>query len=318
MIPTGVLQPQQIATAAQERTGTPVETRGQQRSAEWLEGSVGPSPSGREEPAESSHPVKKPKKHLKVEVEHEGQWPPNRWSFPSELSLYATDESFEGEFLSDMVSQQPDTETGSAAPEGQMPSTAGALAGAVEHSAAEAPSTQVEPGFLVVKMHSAPIYHRLKQPRITSLEAVALIMEVRATLQYLTSHETHPLRGKRPTEVVRALSARFMCLDAVLSVIQVVGPPMNPQEWFPDFVAAIPTEYTPPRAKRNAVSWGNVRLAVRLSEALALLKQGIRPPAEVMINLKRDILHVETGATNLRGPAWDTWRSDDQNHQSSL
>ncbi|KAL8432668.1 hypothetical protein Efla_001063 [Eimeria flavescens] len=40
-----VLQPQQIPTAAQEHTGTSVDTRGRKRPAEGLEGSVGPSPS---------------------------------------------------------------------------------------------------------------------------------------------------------------------------------------------------------------------------------------------------------------------------------
>ncbi|KAL8439958.1 hypothetical protein Efla_006481 [Eimeria flavescens] len=71
-----------------------------------------------------------------------------------DASATASAHLLHGEFLSDMVSQQPDTfgaETGSSAPEGQMPSTAGASAGAVEHSAAEPPSTQVEPGFLMVK-----------------------------------------------------------------------------------------------------------------------------------------------------------------------
>ncbi|KAL8438862.1 hypothetical protein Efla_000780 [Eimeria flavescens] len=271
-----VLQPQQIPTAAQEHTGTSENTQGPKRPAERLEGSVGPSPSGREESAGSSHPVKTPKKHLEVEIEGERQWEPNSPSlFPSEPSLYEADESLEGEFLWDLVSQQPDTfgaEAGSAAAEGQMPLTAGVSAGAVEHSAAEAAATQVEPGFLVVKMHSGSVI-RIRHPLLP------------------TPPKTHPFY-RLPQLLPGEINFR-----------------LRKEGLF--------AKYTPPSATRNPVSWGNVRLAVRLSEALALLQQGMRPTAEVTINLKGDILHPETGATNFRGPAWDTWRSDDQNHHSS-
>ncbi|KAL8427240.1 hypothetical protein Efla_007209 [Eimeria flavescens] len=144
-------------------TGAHRDTRGYS----GLEGSVGPSPSGSEESAESSHPVKKPTKQLRFETEGEGEWLPNSpFFFPSAPSLYAADESLEGEFLSNLISQQPDTfgaETGSAAPEGQMLSTAGVSAGAVERYAAEAAATQVEPGFLVVKMHSGSVI-RIRHP----------------------------------------------------------------------------------------------------------------------------------------------------------
>ncbi|CDJ60319.1 hypothetical protein, conserved [Eimeria maxima] len=116
----------------------------------------------------------------------------------------------------------------------------------------------------------------------------------------------------RPSNAVSVLGRRYLMLDALAGAVQVLGPPMRAREWWQKLVGAVqsrvvlfPSVYRDERARAYAA------LAVRLSTAIDVLKQGIRPDASETVSLKRDLLCREVCHPEFRRPPYDPWRRDD-------
>lgn len=106
---------------------------------------------------------------------------------------------------------------------------------------------------------------------------------------------------RKLSRAVMRLKRVFVFLDAVLSVIQVVGHAMDVEAWLPRLAAIIPeqTLYTAkPRAGAEAIA--NAGLATRLSKALQVLSTGVQLSKEETVSSKEHCF--------ASGPTWHDLR----------
>ncbi|KAL8436949.1 hypothetical protein ACSSS7_001313 [Eimeria intestinalis] len=159
--------------------------------------------------------------------------------------------------------------------------------------------------------HLSIIRMLLTRPSITPEEAEELIKSCEELVTCLLRFHTGPVDGRKPSRVAYVLARRFLSLEALFTVIQILGPAMRAELWWSDLVSAIPTEVYFPKPPRKPKVLEGVLLAKRLSSALASLKSGVRPSLEETIAIKRMIFKegsIELGFSESR---WDAWREDD-------
>ncbi|KAL8454207.1 hypothetical protein Emed_000465 [Eimeria media] len=152
-------------------------------------------------------------------------------------------------------------------------------------------------------LHSLVILRRLlAQPQLTPFDAEGLVFEAACLIKYLYQRHKHPADGRVANQACYVLGMRFLCFDILVSLTQMLGPAMNPQAWFPQLVATVPTDFDPKAFEDDTrithYSW----LAVQLTEALELLKQGRRPTMETVVMLKRALFHQASAPLRFRNP----------------
>ncbi|KAL8273230.1 hypothetical protein Esti_002846 [Eimeria stiedai] len=134
-------------------------------------------------------------------------------------------------------------------------------------------------------------------------------------VKYLLFRHGSPLPVVNPSQTADKLAMRYMCLDALVSLLQLLGPALAPHLWWDTFVRWIPTDYQPRSSGsqvRRTIEYRE--LCSRLSNALNKLKQGQRLPEEETVRLKRDILAAQ-GPGVFKHRKWDFWRHDDAEYQ---
>ncbi|KAL8269933.1 hypothetical protein Esti_006163 [Eimeria stiedai] len=120
----------------------------------------------------------------------------------------------------------------------------------------------------------------LAQRTLSGEQAEQLIMDSEQIVAFLVQTQKEKVVGKPLCIAMKALGRRYLTMDAIACSIQAIGPPMLARLWWSQLAAMIPSEYplrdtvaSPKRHHRAAV-------VSRLTSALELLKQGIRPSAE--------------------------------------
>ncbi|KAL8273229.1 hypothetical protein Esti_002845 [Eimeria stiedai] len=83
----------------------------------------------------------------------------------------------------------------------------------------------------------------LAQPRLTLYDTQQLVFLGEQIVKFLFKMHRHPVEGRSSSSVCHVFGVRFLCMDALVSMVEVLGPAMNPQTWFPSLVASIPTTY---------------------------------------------------------------------------
>ncbi|KAL8454206.1 hypothetical protein Emed_000464 [Eimeria media] len=159
----------------------------------------------------------------------------------------------------------------------------------------------------------AVIRRLYRKSSLNETESQLLISLGERVVNYLFClHQASP-NEVSPFRACELLGVRYMCFDFLVSLIQLFGPAANPQAWFPQIVAKIPTDFTRMLGPKAGRGKHFACLAYRLSAALRLLKQGLRPTAQVTIMLKRDIFRLDSGPGFFRLKEWDSWREDGKN-----
>ncbi|KAL8455636.1 hypothetical protein Emag_000566 [Eimeria magna] len=165
-----------------------------------------------------------------------------------------------------------------------------------------------------VHPHLQTIRRLLLQPSITPAQAEPLITALEELVSHLYRFQRSPLDTKKPGIAAYLLARRYLSLEAVFIGVQLLGPAMHPQNWWPKLVQSIPSGFSRTlkrkrRYKKTTIS--SCELARRLSAAIALLKKGIRPSLRDTVQLKRDLFTNATVHLGLEEPKWDEWRKDD-------
>ncbi|KAL8450150.1 hypothetical protein Emag_003394 [Eimeria magna] len=166
-------------------------------------------------------------------------------------------------------------------------------------------------GRRTVKQSLDPIRRLLAKPQLTYQDAQELLFSSRCVVDYLSQWHKRPLNGRIPNVAAYVLGLRFLCLEALVSVIQVLGPAMNAQQWFPWLVATVPTNFDPKAFRSEVRTTHHMWLATQLSGALEQLKHGRRPSMTTVVMLKRALFHHTSAPLRFKNPEWDPWRSDD-------
>lgn len=148
---------------------------------------------------------------------------------------------------------------------------------------------------------------------ITTQEAEVLITDSEMLVGRIMHELEMPFRRQRPSKAVEKLGRIFLYLDTVVSIIHIIGPPMEPQAWWPQVASCIfpETVYTTAYPTRMPLPIPPAALATRLSSALQILKTGARLGCEETVRLKRELLCNPLGIKDFRHKKWNAWRDDD-------
>lgn len=117
---------------------------------------------------------------------------------------------------------------------------------------------------------------------------------------------------RRPNKAIRKLGKRYLLMDALISIVQTLGPSMKADQWWPELATRIPSDYVAliKRPNQSVRSFTIEGIAESLSAALRTLKKGIRPSITETLSLKR-ALFGKTAISEFKEKRWDPWRQDD-------
>lgn len=152
----------------------------------------------------------------------------------------------------------------------------------------------------------------LSKPEITTEEAEVLVTDSEMLVGRIMQELETPVAPRKVSRAVEKLGRLFLYLDAVVSIIDVVGAPMDPDAWWPEVASRIfpETVYnTGPFARHLPIQPS--ALATRLSSALQILKTRARLSCEETVQLKRELLCNPHGVRDFKHKKWNSWREDD-------
>ncbi|KAL8442050.1 hypothetical protein Emed_007425 [Eimeria media] len=151
---------------------------------------------------------------------------------------------------------------------------------------------------------------QLRKPVLNKAEVTQLMIACRQLLKYLLMRQGTVVESANGARAVERLSMRYLCFEALVNCVQLIGPPMKPEEWFPQLVAAIPTNFKPAWLRETPASKFNNDLAALLRQALTELKAGRRASLELTEQIKKSLFTGELAPPQFKPPHWDNWRSD--------
>ncbi|KAL8271543.1 hypothetical protein Esti_004578 [Eimeria stiedai] len=152
----------------------------------------------------------------------------------------------------------------------------------------------------------------LAQQFLSGEELDELTDVLQQVMSYAYFRETSRTENSHPSVALRALGRRFVMLDQVVAALQVLGEKL-PAQWWNAFVSRIPMEYrqSPPHSGRNAMENFNLMMIARLTEAMRLLRTGVRPPRQEVVTIKKLLFTSFLTPYYFKLSRWDAWRADD-------
>ncbi|KAL8437871.1 hypothetical protein ACSSS7_000634 [Eimeria intestinalis] len=158
--------------------------------------------------------------------------------------------------------------------------------------------------------HLDLIRAQLRKKFLSDTDIEQILRACEQVAKYLLTKQTANMVHVNGARAVERLSMRFICLDALVSCIQVLGPLMRPELWFPYLITKIPNNYEPAWLRETPVAAFNNHLALMLCAALAELKAGRRVSLGLKEKIMRDLFTSRFSPPCFRPRDWDGWRMD--------
>ncbi|CDJ52141.1 hypothetical protein, conserved [Eimeria brunetti] len=157
----------------------------------------------------------------------------------------------------------------------------------------------------------------LKLPVLNWEELDTLITHAELLVGYALLQMKARVERVKPTVAVERLAFALILVDSLYAASQVWGPQSRRNEWWGRVIHALPVYSGPKRKPRydRATGW-RVQLAQSIHTALNVYRRGGRPPAPVLVSLKRDIFCTKKVPRFRRG-RWLQWSIDDAEWQVS-
>ncbi|KAL8443903.1 hypothetical protein Emed_006498 [Eimeria media] len=122
----------------------------------------------------------------------------------------------------------------------------------------------------------------------------------------------------KPVRVIRQLGLHFIILDSLVCARQLLGSYMIPEEWWDPLMSSFSTDYALQLYSRaKPITKFNYDLITRLRAAVELLKTGVRPEAEEIVNLKKMLFCSPYSAARFKETHWDLWRQDAEMYEKT-
>ncbi|KAL8452864.1 hypothetical protein Emed_001162 [Eimeria media] len=134
--------------------------------------------------------------------------------------------------------------------------------------------------------HLNPIRRLFLKPELSIEDVNELVVRTQSVVRHMMTKYQSPVTNLDPTRAKQKLGLRFLGFEVLVIAIQLLGPAMHPEDWFPHLVAAVPTDYQNTSYINTAAAVVNVRLAEMLAEALEQLKRGLRPSLMLTTEIK--------------------------------
>lgn len=167
----------------------------------------------------------------------------------------------------------------------------------------------LQPGVSVPRFYAPgtfvrPLRHPKAMPYLQNVRELLALPELNAThvglmvwhTEHLINYVLHahqaPVGKVAPHRAIRDLGVRYLILEAIFCVIQILGPQMGAASWWPRLISSIPTDYQgyPLGPRTSEATRDHMEMARRLSAALQSLKNGIRPSLATTVSLKQQLL----------------------------
>ncbi|KAL8430829.1 hypothetical protein ACSSS7_005688 [Eimeria intestinalis] len=152
----------------------------------------------------------------------------------------------------------------------------------------------------------------LLKPTVNQSDLERLILLTAHLVRLGTTAMPYLPSGHAKAAMVRALACRFLVLEAIWAIGDVVGPALNKEYWWHTFsekVAGSSLDLHLRPKKRNPARI-NEKLVALLYEALLKYRLGVRPSAEEAREIKEALFCGPSAPVAFKGPAWDTLRRD--------
>ncbi|KAL8443155.1 hypothetical protein Emed_006939 [Eimeria media] len=158
-----------------------------------------------------------------------------------------------------------------------------------------------------------PVRTLLNKERLTADEMLDLMFHTKYLLGYAERYLNQPVPVNRPFRLVLNLARRFLLMDIAWSICEINGPSMNTSAWWPAFaeLVANPVPAPPHTSFVEDLSSAKRFLASRILAALEKYRMGIRPPAEDVVLIKREIFCYSNSPLALSDQFFLIWREDD-------
>ncbi|KAL8455632.1 hypothetical protein Emag_000562 [Eimeria magna] len=149
----------------------------------------------------------------------------------------------------------------------------------------------------------------LAQRSLDSLRAQLLAESCERLVNVLIHEHTTNIEEREHRHAAEILGRRYLALEGLFCAIQVLGPLMKAETWWPRLIQEVPTSFSRGILVSSRRSTELFALAKRLSEATESLKRGVRPGEEETITLKRDLF--KSAPRRFSDSMWDSWRESD-------
>lgn len=135
-------------------------------------------------------------------------------------------------------------------------------------------------------------------------------------LRFAAWTQANELRGECSANLVGPLSRRFLVLDALISICEVVGPAMNKEQWWGKLMEtmslSLPQDVASLRTRYGIATHDWVPLVRRIVAAIGIYREGRRPPPREVVEIKQEIFCKPIVHREFRSSMWNPWREDDK------
>ena len=146
---------------------------------------------------------------------------------------------------------------------------------------------------------------------LTPEDVEMLMTEAELLASYAAVKLSNPLKKRTANYLFVKLSYLFMAFDHLVCAVELLGEKMNTVKWWAQFVKKFDTDFFLSEPARMERTEELSKLVNRLSAALAIYKEGKRPPVMEVIELKRAVLTQQYRGSQLSNPLWKLWVQDD-------
>ncbi|KAL8428117.1 hypothetical protein ACSSS7_007380 [Eimeria intestinalis] len=150
--------------------------------------------------------------------------------------------------------------------------------------------------------HLSVLRRLFLQPSLTSADVEEMVERSQYLVRHMLTKYRYPVSGIDSSRAKERLALRFLGFEAIVNVVQLLGPAMNPGEWFPQLVAAVPTNYESPSQINSPNAFMNAHLTELLVKGLQDLTRGRRPSLELTIEAKTLLFASDISPRNI--PPW--------------
>ncbi|CDI85258.1 hypothetical protein, conserved [Eimeria praecox] len=168
------------------------------------------------------------------------------------------------------------------------------------------------------KLLTVPYYGILALRNFLAKEAVIgkeVTSAIRASerlVNCLFHYHVDTVTNLKPHEAVRVLGIRYLALDGLVAMLDLLGDAMHADDWWDGLVGVIPSDvrYNSPYLSLPLRS-SNALLAIKLSDAIGKLKQRQRLSAGDTVELKQSLFCRYCSPAYFKNAKWNAWREDD-------
>lgn len=149
----------------------------------------------------------------------------------------------------------------------------------------------------------------LSKESLSEKEASGLLRIAERLAGHMYYFQRTPVADLSPANAVPVLGTRYLLLESLMDASYVLGEAMQISQWWHKLIARIPSRvvFTPQEYPQRRCQ-DYARLALKLSSAIEVLKQGLRlEPAEAAL-LKEELLCQKTCHRALKRRNYDCWR----------